>query len=83
MENYQPAMFDVDEFYWNVLVQSQAEARLAPELPAEARMIRIDTGYKAVTVWLLDYLNGTIEVYKDAQKLASAVLEIAGKDKWK
>ena len=82
MDSYQPTIFDVDEFFWNILIQSRAECRLLPELQPEARMIRIETGYKDTTVWLLDYLNGIIRAYTSAQELASKMLEIGGKDKW-
>lgn len=78
-----PTLFNIDDYYWDVLMQSQAECRLQPGLPPEARMIRIETGYNGVTVWLLDFLNGKIVPFTDPRLLSSAMLEIRGKEYWK
>lgn len=81
MDIFQPAIFDIDAFYWDVLIQSKAECRLRPDLPPEARMVRIDTDYKDTTVWLLDYA-GSVQAYTNAQALATKMLEIGGKPLW-
>jgi len=78
----QPTMFNIDDYYWNVLIQSEAECHLMPAYPAEARMVRIETGYGGVTVWLLDTLDGNIQPFTDPRKLSSAMLEIGGKECW-
>ena len=83
IESYQPAIFDMDAFYWDILAQPQAECHLLPDLPAEARMIRVQASYKDTTIWLLDDLRGNIKSFTSYRSLAQAMLEIAGKDKWK
>lgn len=82
MDIFQPTMFDVDAFYWDVLLQSKAECYLMPGLPVEARMVRIETGYKDTTVWLLDW-QGSVIAYTNAQALATKMLEIGSKELWK
>lgn len=82
MDIFQPTMFDVDAFYWDVLLQSKAECYLMPDLPTEARMVRIETGYKDTTVWLLDW-QGSVIAYTNAQALATKMLEIGSKELWK
>lgn len=83
IESYQPAIFDIDAFYWDILAQPQAECHLLPDLPAEARMIRVQTGYKDTTIWLLDDLHGNIESYTKSHHLAQAMLQIGGKNTWR
>lgn len=78
----QPTMFNIDDYYWNVLIQSQAECRLQPGLPPEARMIRIETGYNGITVWLLDTLDGKVQPFTDPRLLSTAMLEIGTKECW-
>ena len=75
-------MFNIDDYYWNVLIQSKADCILQPGLPAEARMVRIETGYKGITVWLLDYLDGNIKTFTDPRLLSTAMLEIGSKEMW-
>lgn len=76
-------MFNIDDYYWNVLIQSQAICRLQPDLPPEAVMVRIETGYNGITVWLLDTLDGKVRSFTDPRQLSAAMLEIGMKECWK
>ena len=78
----QPTMFNIDDYYWNVLIQSKAECRLQPDLPPEAVMVRIESGYNGITIWLLDTLDGKVQPFTEPRQLSSAMLEIGTKETW-